>query len=234
MFFPADILERIFVLLTSQRDRNSVSLVCKYWCKVEAGCRLRVSVKNCYALGPQRVLARFPKMRALSLKGRPHFAGLNLVDWGGIALPWIEFFAVNCPWLQVLRLKRMVVSDRCLQLISLSFSRFESLSLIRCQGFSPNGLASIASNCRYRKNSAFEDSIFCHGFDLFDSCMCLIFDFFVHNECWGEDDSFDKLFGNIALFLNSFLHFYAVHFTQNVIVFNPCPMSRENVPRKDF
>ncbi|RVW84109.1 Protein auxin signaling F-BOX 3 [Vitis vinifera] len=150
-YFPAEVLERIFALLTSQRDRNSVCLVCKYWWKVEAGCRLRVSVKNCYALGPNRVLARFPRMRALSLKGKPHFAGLNIVNWGGFALPWIEFFAKNCPWLQELRLKRMVVSDQSLQLISLSFSEFESLSLIRCGGFSPVGLVAIASNCRFLK-----------------------------------------------------------------------------------
>lgn len=147
-FLPAGVLERIFALLTSQRDRNSVCLVCKHWWMVEAECRLRVFVKNCHALGPQRVLARFPRLRALSIKGKPHFACLNFLNWGGFAFPWIDFLAKNCPWLQELRLKRMVVSDQTLQLISVSFSEFESLSLIRCGGFSPIGLAAIASNCR--------------------------------------------------------------------------------------
>ncbi|GAU14475.1 hypothetical protein TSUD_250150 [Trifolium subterraneum] len=50
--------------------------------------------------------------------------------------------------LDELRLKRMVVSDKSLVLLSRSFVNFKSLVLVSCEGFTTNGLATIAENCR--------------------------------------------------------------------------------------
>lgn len=44
-------------------------------------------------------------------------------------------------------MKRMVVSDETLVLISTAFPNFKSLVLISCVGFSGNGLDAIATNC---------------------------------------------------------------------------------------
>ncbi|KAL5721438.1 GPI-anchored mannoprotein [Ranunculus cassubicifolius] len=52
------------------------------------------------------------------------------------------------PLLEELRLKRMVVTDECLELISKSFKNFKVLVLTSCEGFSTDGLAAIAANCR--------------------------------------------------------------------------------------
>lgn len=140
----------MFDFLTSHGDRNAVSLVCKAWYRVERWSRKRVFVGNCYAVSPERFISRFPRVRSLTLKGKPHFADFNLVpdDWGALVDPWIEAMAESCPLLEELRLKRMVVSDESLDLLSGSFPNFKSLVLISCEGFSTDGLASIAANCR--------------------------------------------------------------------------------------
>ncbi|KAL0450836.1 UNVERIFIED_CONTAM: protein AUXIN SIGNALING F-BOX 2 [Sesamum latifolium] len=51
--------------------------------------------------------------------------------------------------LEELRLKRMVVSDESLELLAKSFPNFKSLVLVSCEGFTTDGLAAIASNCRF-------------------------------------------------------------------------------------
>ncbi|KAJ6734563.1 F-BOX/TPR REPEAT PROTEIN POF3 [Salix purpurea] len=43
----------------------------------------------------------------------------------------------------------MIISDECLELISRSFPNFKSLVLVSCDGFTTDGLAAIASNCRF-------------------------------------------------------------------------------------
>ncbi|KAF5191860.1 Transport inhibitor response [Thalictrum thalictroides] len=50
-------------------------------------------------------------------------------------------------WLEELRLKRMVVTDECLELISKLYKNFGVLVLTSCEGFSTDGLAAIAANC---------------------------------------------------------------------------------------
>ncbi|KAG6531780.1 hypothetical protein ZIOFF_005604 [Zingiber officinale] len=152
-YFPDEVVEHIFDFLSSHRDRNNVSTVCKAWYLVEQLSRLRVFVGNCYAVRPERVMARFPGMKCLTVKGKPHFADFNLVphDWGGDALPWIETAARCCPGLEELRLKRMVVSDESLELLARAFPNFKSLVLISCEGFSTDGLAEIATHCRQIK-----------------------------------------------------------------------------------
>ncbi|GER38883.1 transport inhibitor response protein [Striga asiatica] len=150
-YFPEEVLEHVFDFVTSHLDRNAVSLVCKSWYSVERFSRDRVFIGNCYAVNPERLIARFPRVRSLTLKGKPHFADFNLVprDWGGYVYPWIVAMAKNGINLEELRLKRMVVSDESLELLAKSFPNFKSLVLVSCEGFSTDGLAAIASNCRF-------------------------------------------------------------------------------------
>ncbi|KAL2939649.1 Protein AUXIN SIGNALING F-BOX 3 [Bienertia sinuspersici] len=150
-YFPEEVLEHIFDFVTTNQDRNSVSLVCKTWFKVERESRSRVFIGNCYAISPERLIGRFPRLRALTLKGKPHFADFNLVpyDWGAYVYPWIKALAKGCPSFEELKLKRMVVTDESLELLSKSCLNFKSLVLVSCEGFTTDGLAAVASNCRY-------------------------------------------------------------------------------------
>ncbi|PIN01798.1 Leucine rich repeat protein [Handroanthus impetiginosus] len=150
-YFPEEVLEHVFDFLTSHRDRNAVSLVCKSWYSVERLSREKVFIGNCYAINPERLIARFPRVRSLTLKGKPHFADFNLVphDWGGYVYPWIDAMAKCGINLEELRLKRMVVSDESLELLAKSFPNFKALVLVSCEGFTTDGLAAIASNCRF-------------------------------------------------------------------------------------
>ncbi|ESQ38000.1 hypothetical protein EUTSA_v10028532mg [Eutrema salsugineum] len=147
---PSKVLEHILSFVDSNEDRNSVSLVCKSWFETERRTRKRVFVGNCYAVNPAAVARRFPEMRSLTLKGKPHFADYNLVPdgWGGYAWPWIEAMAAKSPSLEEIRLKRMVVTDECLEKIAASFKDFKVLVLTSCEGFSTDGLAAIAATCR--------------------------------------------------------------------------------------
>ena len=149
-YFPDEVLEHVFDFVTSHRDRNAVSLVCELWYRVERFSRQRLFIGNYYAISPERLIARFPGVKALTLKGKPHFADFNLVpqDWGGYVQPWIEALARSRIGLEELRLKRMVVSDESLDVLSRSFTNFKSLVLVSCEGFTTDGLAAIAANCR--------------------------------------------------------------------------------------
>lgn len=146
---PEEVIETIIDKLTSDRDRNSASLVNKSWYTVDRYSRRAVYVANCYALSPERVIARFPLLRSLTLKGKPRISESRLLpnDWGGSVDPWIEAMSKNCPSLVGLRVKRMVVSDRSLELISICFPYFKSLILSSCCGFTITGISAIASNC---------------------------------------------------------------------------------------
>ncbi|CAA7404657.1 unnamed protein product [Spirodela intermedia] len=150
-YFPEEVVEHIFDFLTSHRDRNTVSLVCKAWYRVERLSRRNVFIGNCYAVKPGTLVSRFPRIRSLKLKGKPHFADFNLVPpgWGANALPWVEAIARGCPNLEELHLKRMVISDECLELLARSFPNFRALVLVSCEGFSTDGLAAIATHCKW-------------------------------------------------------------------------------------
>lgn len=149
-YFPDEVIEHVFDFITSRKDRNSVSLVCKSWYKIERYSRQKVFIGNCYSISPERLIARFPGLKSLTLKGKPHFADFNLVphDWGGFFYTWIKALAKSRVGLEELRLKRMVVSDKSLELLSKSFVNFKSLVLVSCEGFTTDGLAAIAANCR--------------------------------------------------------------------------------------
>ncbi|KAD6120173.1 hypothetical protein E3N88_11444 [Mikania micrantha] len=147
---PEEVLEHIFSFIASDKDRNAVSLVCKSWYEIERWCRRKVFVGNCYAVSPGIMSRRFPEVRSVELKGKPHFADFNLVPegWGGYACSWIDEMSRAYPWLEEIRLKRMVVTDESLELISTAFKNFKVLVLHSCEGFSTDGLSAIAANCR--------------------------------------------------------------------------------------
>lgn len=101
-------------------------------------------------MSPPIVIRRFRDLRSVSIKGKPHFADFNLVPegWGAHALPWIAAFSEAYPALEEFRMKRMVVTDEGLELVAKNFKNFKVLVLCSCEGFSTDGLASIAAHCR--------------------------------------------------------------------------------------
>ncbi|KAK3119229.1 hypothetical protein QOZ80_9BG0716170 [Eleusine coracana subsp. coracana] len=130
VYFPDEVVENIIGFVKSHRDRNAVSLVCRTWYHIERLNRRSVFVSNCYAVHPERLHAD----------------------------PWVESCARACPDMEELRLKRMVVSDECLKRVACSFANFKSLVLVSCEGFSTNGLATIATNCRFLKELDLQES----------------------------------------------------------------------------
>lgn len=149
--FPDEVLEYVLAFITSHKDRNAVSLVCKAWLKADTWSRRSVFVGNCYSCSPQIMTRRFPRVKALTLKGKPRFSDFNLVPpgWGATVLPWVRELAMKGPFLEELRLKRMTVTDESLSWIAQHFPNFRVLVLTFCDGFSTDGLATIASNCRH-------------------------------------------------------------------------------------
>ncbi|CAA0825495.1 Protein TRANSPORT INHIBITOR RESPONSE 1 [Striga hermonthica] len=195
--FPEEVLEHVFRFLTSDKDRNSASLVCKSWYDVERWCRRRVFIGNCYAVSPEIVIRRFPEVRAVEMKGKPHFADFNLVPegWGGHVQPWVRAMSMAYPLLEEIRLKRMVVTDESLELIARSFKCFKVLVLSSCEGFTTDGLASIAANCRKLRELDLRD---CdvednsgHWLSHFpDSCTSLVS---LNISCLGSEVNFSAL-----------------------------------------
>ncbi|XP_039130298.1 protein TRANSPORT INHIBITOR RESPONSE 1-like [Dioscorea cayenensis subsp. rotundata] len=148
--FPDEVLERVLGFVKSHKDRSSVSLVCKDWYTAERWSRTHVFIGNCYSVSPEIVARRFPNIRSVTLKGKPRFSDFNLVppNWGADIHSWLVVFASAYPFLEELRLKRMTVTDESLDFLARSFTGFKALSLVSCDGFSTDGLASIASYCR--------------------------------------------------------------------------------------
>ncbi|XP_057439016.1 protein TRANSPORT INHIBITOR RESPONSE 1-like [Lotus japonicus] len=158
--FPEEVLEHVFSFIQVDTDRNAISLVCKSWYEIERWCRRKVFVGNCYAVSPMIVIKRFPEVRSIALKGKPHFADFNLVPegWGGYVCTWIAAMSRAFPWLEEIRLKRMVISDESLELIAKSFKNFKVLVLTSCEGFTTDGLAAIAANCRNLRELDLQES----------------------------------------------------------------------------
>ncbi|KAL4585517.1 hypothetical protein LXL04_010138 [Taraxacum kok-saghyz] len=148
--FPDEVLERVLSLIDSHKDRSSVSLVCKDWYNAERWSRRHVFIGNCYSVSPEIVAARFPRIRSVTLKGKPRFSDFNLVPeyWGADVHPWLSVFATAYPFLEELRLKRMAVSDESLEFLATNFQGFKALSLLSCDGFSTDGLKAIATHCK--------------------------------------------------------------------------------------
>ncbi|KAG5516723.1 hypothetical protein RHGRI_037458 [Rhododendron griersonianum] len=148
--FPDEVLEAVLSLMESHKDRSSVSLVCRDWYNAERYTRSHVFIGNCYSVSPEIVGRRFPRIRSVTLKGKPRFSDFNLVpeNWGADVHHWLVVFARVYPFLEELRLKRMTVTDESLELLANSFPNFKALSLLSCDGFSTNGLTVIASHCK--------------------------------------------------------------------------------------
>ncbi|XP_038972722.1 F-box protein FBX14-like isoform X2 [Phoenix dactylifera] len=146
-----NVLESVLQFLDCRRDRNAASLVCRSWCRAEGQTRRELFIGNCYAVSPARAVERFPRVRALVLKGKPRFADFELVPagWGAGFSPWLAALATSNPWLERLCLKRMSVSDADLSRLARSFPSFRDLTLICCDGFGTVGLAAIAEHCRH-------------------------------------------------------------------------------------
>lgn len=149
--FPHEVLERVLNLVKSHKDRSAFSLVCRDWYDAERWSRTHVFIENCYSVSPEMVARRFPNIRSVTLTGKPRFYHFNLVppNWGNDIHSWLVIFASAYPFLEELRLKRMTVTDEGLDFLARSFPGFKDLSLVSCDGFSTDGLASIASYCRY-------------------------------------------------------------------------------------
>ncbi|XP_058087903.1 transport inhibitor response 1-like protein [Magnolia sinica] len=145
-----NVLENVLHFLTSRRDRNAASLVCKSWYRVEALTRSELFIGNCYAISPRRAVDRFRRIRAVVLKGKPRFADFNLVppNWGAHFATWVSALANGCPGLEKLFLKRMSVTYDDLSTLAHSFPGFKELVLVCCEGFGTSGLAVIANKCR--------------------------------------------------------------------------------------
>ncbi|KAI3449546.1 hypothetical protein Pfo_006211 [Paulownia fortunei] len=195
--FPEEVLEHVFSFLHSDKDRNAISLVCKSWYEIERWCRRRIFVGNCYAVSPEIVIRRFPEVRALEMKGKPHFADFNLVPegWGAYVYPWIAAMSAAYPSLEEIKLKRMVVTDESLELISKSFKNFKVLVLSSCEGFTTDGLASIAANCRNLRELDLRESevedLSGHWLSHFpDNCTSLVS---LNMSCLGSEVSFSAL-----------------------------------------
>ncbi|XP_019162443.1 PREDICTED: protein TRANSPORT INHIBITOR RESPONSE 1-like [Ipomoea nil] len=148
--FPDEVLEKVLSFLESHKDRNSASLVCKDWYHAERWSRTKVFIGNCYSVSPEIVARRFPKIKSLTLKGKPRFSDFNLVpqNWGADIHDWLVVFARAYPLLEELRLKRMTVSDESLEFLATSFHSFKALSLLSCDGFSTDGIEAIATHCK--------------------------------------------------------------------------------------
>ncbi|XP_027329879.1 transport inhibitor response 1-like protein [Abrus precatorius] len=145
-----NVLENVLHFLSSRRDRNAASLVCRSWYRAEALTRSELFIGNCYALSPNRATARFTRVRSVTVKGKPRFADFDLLppDWGAHFFPWASALAQAYPWLEKLHLKRMSVTDRDLALVADSFASFRELVLVCCEGFGTRGLATVAAKCR--------------------------------------------------------------------------------------
>ncbi|KAG5122476.1 hypothetical protein JHK84_040816 [Glycine max] len=145
-----NVLENVLHFLSSRRDRNAASLVCRSWYRAEALTRSELFIGNCYALSPTRATARFTRARSVTVKGKPRFADFDLMpaDWGAHFSPWASALSQAYPWLEKLHLKRMLLTDADLALIADSFAAFRELVLVCCEGFGTPGLAVVVSKCR--------------------------------------------------------------------------------------
>ncbi|XLT09530.1 hypothetical protein HN51_055323, partial [Arachis hypogaea] len=147
---PDEVLERVIGMLKSRKDRSSVSLVCKKWYNAERWSRRNVFIGNCYSVSPEILTRRFPNIRSVTLKEKPRFSDFNLVpaNWGADIHFWLVVFAEKYHFLEELRLKRMTVTDESLKFLVRSFPNFKAISLQNCDGFSTDGLAAIAADCK--------------------------------------------------------------------------------------
>ncbi|XP_010554643.1 PREDICTED: coronatine-insensitive protein 1 [Tarenaya hassleriana] len=158
-----DVIEQVMPYITDPKDRDSASLVCRRWFKVDADTREHVTMALCYTAKPDRLSRRFPNLRSLKLKGKPRAAMFNLIpeNWGGYVTPWVNEIAASFRQLKSVHFRRMIVSDLDLDLLAKARKdELEALKLDKCSGFSTDGLLSLARHCRKIKTLLMEESFF--------------------------------------------------------------------------
>ncbi|KAL6841578.1 hypothetical protein ACP4OV_028721 [Aristida adscensionis] len=151
VWVPEEMLHLVMGFVEDPRDREAASLVCRRWHRVDALTRRHVTVPFCYAASPARLLARFPRLESLAVKGKPRAAMFGLIpeDWGAYARPWVAELAAPLKHLRALHLRRMVVTDHDLaELVRARGDMLQELKLDKCTGFSTDGLRIVARSCR--------------------------------------------------------------------------------------
>ncbi|EAY98249.1 hypothetical protein OsI_20159 [Oryza sativa Indica Group] len=148
---PEEALHLVLGYVDDPRDREAVSLVCRRWHRIDALTRKHVTVPFCYAASPAHLLARFPRLESLAVKGKPRAAMYGLIpeDWGAYARPWVAELAAPLECLKALHLRRMVVTDDDLAaLVRARGHMLQELKLDKCSGFSTDALRLVALSCR--------------------------------------------------------------------------------------
>uniref|UniRef100_A0A0E0DS93 Coronatine-insensitive protein 1 n=1 Tax=Oryza meridionalis TaxID=40149 RepID=A0A0E0DS93_9ORYZ len=148
---PEEALHLVLGYVDDPRDREAVSLVCRRWHRIDALTRKHVTVPFCYAASPAHLLARFPRLESLAVKGKPRAAMYGLIpeDWGAYARPWVAELAAPLECLKALHLRRMVVTDDDLAaLVRARGHMLQELKLDKCSGFSTDALRLVARSCR--------------------------------------------------------------------------------------
>ena len=149
---PEEMLHLVMGFVEDPRDREAASLVCRRWHRIDALSRKHVTVPFCYAVSPARLLARFPRLESLAVKGKPRASMFGLIpdDWGAYARPWVTELAAPLECLKALQLRRMVVTDDDLaELVRARGRMLQELKLDKCTGFSTDGLRLLARSCRF-------------------------------------------------------------------------------------
>ncbi|KAF8044631.1 hypothetical protein N665_7396s0001 [Sinapis alba] len=144
-----DVIEQVMPYITDPKDRDSASLVCRRWFKIDSETREHVTMALCYTSTPDRLSRRFPNLRSLKLKGKPRAAMFNLIpeNWGGFVTPWVNEIAVSLRRLKSVHFRRMIVSDLDLDVLAKArLDELEALKLDKCSGFSTDGLLSIVKH----------------------------------------------------------------------------------------
>ncbi|KAJ3708865.1 hypothetical protein LUZ61_012570 [Rhynchospora tenuis] len=156
-------LDVVLQFITSPRDRNACSLVCRWWNRTESLTRQHLTVGNLYSINPTRAVTRFPYIQSLTLKGLPRSADFWSVPlgWGPGFTAWAKALVVGpcAGTVRKLVLKRVTVSNSDLELIGQGLPSFCDLTLICCNGFGTPGLGSFVENC---KQLRVLDLIQCH------------------------------------------------------------------------
>jgi coronatine-insensitive protein 1 len=144
---PDEMLQLVMGFVEDPRNREAASLVCRQWHHVDALSRKHVTVPFWYVMSPARLLARFPRLESLAVKGKPRAAMYGLIpdDWGAYARPWVTKLAAPFECLKALHLRHMVVTDDDLvELIRARGHMLQELKLDKCTGFSRDGLRLVA------------------------------------------------------------------------------------------
>ncbi|KAI3519809.1 hypothetical protein L1887_09025 [Cichorium endivia] len=155
------VFECVLSYIEDTRDRQSISLVCRRLCQLEAHTRKHVTIALCYTATPKQLSRRFPYLESLKIKGKPRAAMYNLIpeDWGGFATPWVEEIAKSFSCIKAVHFRRMIVRDEDLEVLARERgSVLQVLKLDKCSGFTTDGLLHICRSCRNLRILFLEES----------------------------------------------------------------------------